>query len=351
MLQKKEYLTSILLKMNTFFKKENLRYAVIGSGSWATALVKLVLNNQSKVNWYVRDNEVIGHIRERGHNPYYLSTIDFNPDRLLLSSDINEIVSGSDVITFCIPSAYFLNELDSLSVSLDGKFVISAIKGIIAGENITIAEYFHKKYHLPFDRIGIISGPSHAEEIAMERLTYLTLTSKHIEVAKDLCKILECSYVKTVPGTDIYGVEFAAVLKNVYAVGAGICHSLSYGDNFMSVFITNCFNEMREFLHASHPDSSRVTSTSAYLGDLLVTCYSQYSRNRTFGSMVGKGISIQAAQLDMNMVAEGYFGAKAIFELNKKYKLQMPIAEAVYKILYEQGQPASIIKTIAQTLQ
>ncbi len=337
--------------MNTFFKKDNLRYAVIGSGSWATALVKLVLNNQSTVNWYVRDNDVIEHIKTRGHNPYYLSTIDFKPSCLFLSNDINEIVSNSDVLIFCIPSAYFLSELAALTIPLDGKFLISAIKGIIANENITIAEYFHKKHHIPFDRIGIVSGPSHAEEIAMERLTYLTLTSKHLDVAKNLCKILDCSYVKTVPGTDIYGVEYAAVLKNVYAVAAGICHSLSYGDNFMSVFITNCFNEMREFLHASHPDSSRITSTSAYLGDLLVTCYSQYSRNRTFGSMIGKGISVQAAQLEMNMVAEGYYGAKAIFELNKKFKINMPIAEAVYNILYEHYYPASVIKQLAETLQ
>lgn len=337
--------------MDTFFKRNNLRYAVIGSGSWATALVKLVLNNQSFVNWYVKDNEAIEHIKARGHNPYYLSTIDFDSSRLNLSSDINEIVAGSDVLIFCIPSAYFLGELSGLNESLDNKFIISAIKGIISDENITIAEYFHKKYHIPFSKIGIVSGPSHAEEIAMERLTYLTLTSKHIEVAVSLCKIFEFSYVKTVPGTDIYGVEFAAVLKNVYAVGAGICHSLSYGDNFMSVFITNCFNETREFLHASHPDSSRITSTSAYLGDLLVTCYSQYSRNRTFGSMVGRGISIQAAKLEMNMVAEGYFGAKAIYELNKKYKIKMPIADAVYKILYEHASPASTIKKIAETLQ
>jgi glycerol-3-phosphate dehydrogenase (NAD(P)+) len=337
--------------MNTFFKRENLRYAVIGSGSWATALVKLVLNNQSKVSWYVRDNEVIDYIKERGHNPYYLPAIDFDTRRLSMSADINEIVENSDVIIFCIPSAYFLKEMERLTASLEGKFVISAVKGIISDENITIAEYFHKKHHLPFGRIGVISGPSHAEEIAMERLTYLTLTSKYPEVAGDLCKILDCKYVKSIPGTDIYGVEFAAVLKNIYAIGAGICHSLSYGDNFMAVFITNCFNEMREFLHASHPETSRVTSTSAYLGDLLVTCYSQYSRNRTFGTMIGKGISIQAAQLEMNMVAEGFTGAKAIFELNKRYNINMPIARAVYEILYEHGNPATIIKTIADNLQ
>ncbi len=338
-------------KMNNFFKKENLRYAVIGSGSWATALVKLVLNNHKPVRWFVRDNELIDHIQKRGHNPYYLPTVDFEPSELIMSSDINEVVSGADVLIFCIPSAYFMNEVDKLTVALDGKFVISAIKGILADDNLTIAEYFKMKRSVPFDRIGVVSGPSHAEEIAMERLTYLTLTSKHIDVARAMCDIFSCNYVKTVPGTDIYGVEYAAVLKNVYAVAAGICHGLSYGDNFMSVLITNCFNEMREFLHASHPDKSRITSTSAYLGDLLVTCYSQYSRNRTFGNMIGRGITVQSAQIEMNMVAEGYYGAKAIYELNQKFKLNMPIAEAVYKILHEHKYPAYVIKQLADTLQ
>lgn len=337
--------------MNSFFKRENLRYAVIGSGSWATALVKLVLNSQSTINWYVRDDELIDHIQNRGHNPYYLPSVDFEPSQLNLSSNINEVVKDSDVLVFCIPSAYFEHEISKLTESLDNKFVISAIKGIISSSNITIAEYFNMERGIPFDRIGIISGPSHAEEIAMERLTFLTLTSKHIDVARSLCEVFTCNYVRTVPGTDIYGVEFAAVLKNVYAVAAGICHALSYGDNFMSVLITNCFNEMREFLHASHPDKNRITSTSAYLGDLLVTCYSQYSRNRTFGSMIGRGITVQAAQIEMNMVAEGYYGAKAIYELNKKYKLHMPIAEAVYKILYEQKYPAYVIKQLVETLQ
>jgi glycerol-3-phosphate dehydrogenase (NAD(P)+) len=337
--------------MNDFFKRENLRYGVVGSGSWATALVKLLLNNQSRVNWYVRDEELIESIKKNGHNPYYLPSLNFDPGRLGLSSDINETVYNSDVLVFCIPSAYFSDELAKLTLSLESKFVISAIKGIIPDEHLTIAEYFNKIKALPFDRIGVISGPSHAEEIAMERLTFLTLTSKHLSVARALCEVFACSYVRTVPGTDIYGVEYAAVLKNVYAVAAGICHGLSYGDNFMSVFITNCFNEMREFLRASHPDKSRVTSKSAYLGDLLVTCYSQYSRNRTFGNMIGRGISVQTARLEMSMVAEGYYGTRAIYEMNQKFKLHMPIAEAVYKILYEQKYPAYIIKQLVETLQ
>lgn len=337
--------------MDNFFDQENLRYAMIGSGSWATALAKLLMNNQERIAWYVRDDEMIEQMKISNHNPYYLPSAKFDPNRIFFSSDINEVIAEADVLVFCIPSAYFLPEASKITVSLDNKFIISAIKGIIPVDNITVAEYFNQNYNIPFSRIGVVSGPCHAEEVAMERLSYLTLSSKHIEVARSLCDVFACSYIKTVPGTDIYGVEFAAVLKNIYAVAAGICHALSYGDNFMAVLITNAFHEMRGFLHASHPDISRQTSTSAYLGDLLVTCYSQFSRNRTFGSMIGKGYSVQSAQVEMNMVAEGYYGTKCIYEINKKYGVHMPIAEAMYKILYEQKYPAYVIKQLTENLQ
>lgn len=337
--------------MDNFFDQENLRYAMIGSGSWATALAKLLMNNQERIAWYVRDDEMIEQMKISNHNPYYLPSAKFDPNRIFFSSDINEVIAEADVLVFCIPSAYFLPEASKITVSLDNKFIISAIKGIIPVDNITVAEYFNQNYNIPFSRIGVVSGPCHAEEVAMERLSYLTLSSKHIEVARSLCDVFACSYIKTVPGTDIYGVEFAAVLKNIYAVAAGICHALSYGDNFMAVLITNAFHEMRGFLHASHPDISRQTSTSAYLGDLLVTCYSQFSRNRTFGSMIGKGYSVQSAQVEMNMVAEGYYGTKCIYEINKKHGVHMPIAEAMYKILYEQKYPAYVIKQLTENLQ
>ncbi len=337
--------------MDNFFEGENLRYAMIGSGSWATALAKLLLNNQQKISWYVRDDEMIEHIKRSHHNPYYLPAVKFDPDRIYMSSDISEIADSADVLVFCIPSAYFLQEIENITISLKNKFIISAIKGVIPVDNITIAEYFNQKYDIPFSSIGVVSGPCHAEEVAMERLSYLTLSSKHIEVARSMCDVFACDYIKTVPGTDIYGVEFAAVLKNIYAVAAGVCHALSYGDNFMAVLITSSFHEMRDFLHATHPDRTRRTSTSAYLGDLLVTCYSQFSRNRTFGSMIGKGYSVQSAQVEMNMVAEGYYGTKCIFELNKKYGVDMPIAEAMYKILYEEKYPAYIIKQLSENLQ
>lgn len=337
--------------MSNFFDGENLRYAMIGSGSWATALVKLLLNNQERIAWYVRDDDMIDQIQKISHNPYYLQSVTFDPDRLFMSSDMNEVVEQADVLVFCIPSAFFLPEISKLTISLENKFIITAIKGIIPGDNITIAEYFNQYHNIPYDRIGVVSGPCHAEEVAMERLSYLTLSSKHIEVARSMCDIFACNYIKTVPGTDIYGVEYSAVLKNIYAVAAGVCHALSYGDNFMAVLITSSFNEMRDFLHASHPDKSRKTSKSAYLGDLLVTSYSQFSRNRTFGSMIGKGYSVQSAQIEMNMIAEGYYGTKCIYEINKKYNVYMPIAEAMYKILYEHKYPAYIIKQLTESLE
>ena len=337
--------------MDNFFNRNNLRYAMIGSGTWATALTKLLLNNHEKISWYVREEEMIRQMRKTHRNPYYLSSVEFNPERIFFSSDINEIIDSSDVLLFCIPSTYFLLEMAPVNRTMNDKFIISAIKGIVSDDNLTVAEYFNRYFDVPFDRIGIVSGPSHAEEVAMERLSYMTFSSKHIEVARSLCDVFASNYVKVVPGTDIYGVEYAAVLKNVYAVAAGICHALSYGDNFMAVLVTNCFHEMRAFLHASHPDPKRKTSTSAYLGDLLVTCYSQFSRNRTFGSMIGKGYSVQSAQIEMNMVAEGYYGAKSIYEVNKKFNVRMPIAEAVYKILYERKYPAYVIRQLTENLQ
>lgn len=336
--------------MKTFFERKNLRYAMVGSGSWATALIKLLLNHQESIGWYLRDEKKIERIRKTAHNPSYLQSVNLDPDRLNMSTDINEVVENADVILFCTPSAYFMKTMSNLTVSLENKFIISAIKGFVDEKNLTIAEYFHKFHNLPFDRIGVISGPCHAEEVSMERLSYLTLTSKHIEVARALCDVFACDYIKTMPGTDIYGVEYSAALKNIYAIAAGICHGLGYGDNFMAVLMTNAYHEIAEFLNATHPDKDRVLTTSAYLGDLLVTGYSQFSRNRTFGSMLGKGYSVISAQMEMNMVAEGYYASKCINEINKEYRIDMPIAEAVYKILYEQRYPAYVIKQLTDKL-
>jgi len=337
--------------MENIFKNER-KVAMIGSGSWATSLVKLLLENHPRVTWCVRSEQIADYIRENGHNPFYSREISFDPSRLSLTADVNEAVSCSDIVLFCVPSAFFPAEVAPLrSELLKNKFVISAIKGMIPEENITIAEYFNLRHNVPYDNIGIISGPSHAEEVAMERLSYLTLSSKHKRVAEQLCKMFDCHFIKTIPGTDIFGVEYAAVLKNIYAIAAGISHGLSYGDNFISVLVTNSFNEMRTFLYAAHPDTARRTLKSAYLGDLLVTCYSQFSRNRSFGTMIGKGYSVNSAQIEMNMVAEGYYGTKCIHQLNTKYNVPMPIVDTVYRILYGNRPAAREITELTKILQ
>ncbi len=335
--------------MNEILQKSNLKYAMIGSGSWATALVKLLLNHQDEIAWFIRDQKNIDRVMKNHRNKFYLSSVLLEPERLYMSTNLDEIVSWADVLIFCIPSAYFMEVMNRLTVSLDNKFVVSAIKGFV-GDNMTIAEYFHNVHNIPFDRIGVVSGPCHAEEVGMERLSYLTFTSKYIDNARFLCDAFECNYIHATPGTDIYGVEYAAALKNIYAIAAGISHGLGYGDNFTSVLMTSSFKEIVRFLDTTHPDPNRTVNTSPYLGDLLVTGYSQFSRNRTFGNMIGKGYDVQSAQMEMNMVAEGYYASKCIYEINKKYRIDMPIAEAVYEILYENKYPDYVIKRLTNKL-
>ena len=336
--------------MKKFFEHSVMRFGMIGSGSWATALVKVLQQTQGRVSWFVRDESMIGHIIKHQRNPSFLQSARLDALRLDISSDINKVVAESDVLIFCIPSVYFLDEIASLSVPLTDKFILTAIKGMIPKENITIAEYFNRTHGIPYDNIGVVSGPCHAEEVSMERLSYLTLTCKKEEVAKALSKAFTCSFMKTETSTDIYGIEYAVVLKNIYALAAGICHSLGYGDNFLAVLITSAYREMKEFLNKTYPSKTRDTSRSAFLGDLLVTSYSQFSRNRTFGSMLGKGYSVRTAQLEMNMVAEGYYGTRCIYELNQKHKVPMPIADAIYAILYEKSNPTTTIKHLSETL-
>lgn len=330
------------------FERTDLRFAMVGSGSWATALIKLLLNHQKKISWYLRDDKRIELIRKNRRNAY-LRAVTLDPERIDMSSDIDAVVESSDVIVFCMPSAYFLDTMKNLHVSLEGKFLVSAIKGFV-GNYQTIAEYFHFRHNVPFSRIGVVSGPCHAEEVSMERLSYLTLTSKYIETARQLCDVFACDYIKATPGTDIYGVEYASALKNIYSIAAGICHGLGYGDNFMAVLMTNSFKEMVNFLNVSHPDPNRDVTSSPYLGDLLVTGYSQFSRNRTFGNMLGKGYSVKTAQMEMSMVAEGYYASRCINEINKRFRVDMPIAEAVYDILHNDKYPPYVIRSLTEKL-
>lgn len=314
------------------------RCAVIGYGSWATAIVKVLLENEERVGWYIRRADVIDHIARNGHNPRYIPNAELDISRLDMSHDIDSVVEAADIVILAVPSAFLQMTLEPLTVSLADKFVVSAIKGIIPEGYVTIAEYVNERYGLPYDQIGIIAGPSHSEEVSQERLSYLTLVCKNPENAAILCEKLSTPYIITNPSTDIYGTEYAAVLKNIYAICAGISVGLGYGDNFLAVLISNAAIEMNRFLNESYP-SERNTSASAYLGDLLVTGYSKFSRNRKFGMMIGRGYSVERAQAEMEMVAEGYFAAECIMQVNKRFGIEMPIAECVHRILYG-GRPA-----------
>lgn len=329
---------------------KSARVAVIGYGSWATALVKMLLENEPVVGWQIRNADVADHICTFGNNPKYLSGVHFDTGRLRVMGDVNEAVDMADVIVLATPSAFLETTLAQLTRPLDDKFVLSAIKGIIPEYYVTIAEYVNERYGLPFDRIGIITGPCHAEEVALERLSYLNLVSKNEDNARVLAQKFSTPYINTNISTDIYGTEYAAVLKNIYAIAVGICHGLGYGDNFQSVLIANAAREMNRFLDSTYP-SERDTDTSAYLGDLLVTSYSQFSRNRSFGMMIGKGYSVRSAQIEMNMVAEGYYASYCIDQINKRCKVVMPIAETVYRILYMKKNAAAEIKALTAQLR
>lgn len=327
--------------------------AVIGGGSWATAIVKMLCNNcpaASGINWWVRSAETADYIKKYHHNPNYISSVEFEAKKINVSSDLKEIISRSEVIILAVPSAFLKEILKEISKKeLKNKIIFSAIKGIVPENNLIIAEFFNQIYDVPIENIGIIAGPSHAEEVAMEKLSYLTIASQNSDNAKFLAEKLACRYIKTTTSDDIYGTEYSAVLKNVIAISAGICHGLGYGDNFLSVLISNGISEIKRFVDAVHP-ITRDIKDSAYLGDLLVTAYSQFSRNRTFGGMIGKGYSVKSAQMEMNMVAEGYYGVKCVYEINKQYKVNMPIVEAVYHILYEKISPMVEMKILSDKL-
>jgi len=323
---------------------------IIGSGSWATAIAKMLLNNEAKIHWHFRDEEHIEKFKAKRHNPNYLTSVLFDTDCIHFSADINEVVRNSDILIFAVPSAFLKSALSPLTESLEKKVIVSAIKGLVPDENLIIGSFVHKKYNVPLNQVGVISGPCHAEEVALERLSYLTIACQDIKLGRVIAAKLTCAYIMTSVSDDIYGTEYAAVLKNIMAVASGICHGLGYGDNFQAVLISNAIQEMKRFVDTIHPISRDIKS-SAYLGDLLVTCYSQFSRNRTFGTMIGKGYSVKSAQLEMLMIAEGYYAVKSIKEINDKYKVNMPITEAVFNIIYEKISPALEIRLLTEQIR
>ncbi|MDO6673971.1 NAD(P)H-dependent glycerol-3-phosphate dehydrogenase [Tenacibaculum sp. 1B UA] len=310
------------------------RIAVLGGGSWATAIVKMLSENLETIGWYMRSIYAIEHIKRNKHNPSYLSSAELHPEQLDLSEDINYIIENYDVLIFAIPSAFLNTELEKLTASLEGKIIFSAIKGIVPESGLIVGEHFHTSYNIPYENIGVISGPCHAEEVAMERLSYLTLACQDEDKAKKLSKAIAGRYIKTKISDDIIGTEYAAMLKNIYAIAAGIAHGLGYGDNFQAVLMSNGIREMKRFIKKIHK-MKRNINNSAYLGDLLVTGYSTFSRNRMFGNMIGKGYTVKSAMLEMSMVAEGYYATKSAYKINQKNKAKTPIIEAVYNVLYD----------------
>jgi glycerol-3-phosphate dehydrogenase (NAD(P)+) len=314
--------------------QSNKKIAVIGSGSWATAIVKILCNNNNTVHWYFRKQSDIDFVKKHKHNPKYLSSVNFDLNNLELSSNLELVISKVDIVILAVPSAFINDTLKSLpKIIFKNKLIFSAIKGIVPEYNLIVGEYLNSIYDVPIEKIGVITGPCHAEEVALEKLSYLTLACSDINHAEILCDAMRCNYIKCSSSDDIYGTEISAVLKNVIAVAAGICNSLGYGDNFLSVLVSNAIQEIDRFVAAVHP-IERDTKASAYLGDLIVTVYSQFSRNRMFGAMLGKGYSVKNAQLEMNMIAEGYYAVKCVCEINNKYHVHIPITNAVNNIIY-----------------
>lgn len=327
-----------------------MKVAILGSGSWATALAKIILSNVEEINWYIRKQETIDEFIENRRNPNHLEWAYFDTTKIYFSTNINEIIDLSDTIVLAIPSPYVKACLDEISIDISHKKIISAVKGMIPDENILITDYLHNHYGIPEEQLGIIAGPCHAEEIALERLSYLTIGCTDINQAKTWSELFANKYVHITPSNDVVGLEYSSVMKNIYAIAAGMCTSLRYGDNFQAVLLTNAMHEIMRFAQATS-DIPRDITNSGYLGDVLVTAYSNFSRNRQFGQMIGMGYSVKAAQTEMEMIAEGYYGTKAIYMTNKKYGVNLPIVDAMYQILYNRKSPKTTIKELTQKFQ
>ncbi len=331
-------------------EKHSKTIGIIGGGSWATALVKILSNNASAIHWYMRNEQAVRHIRKFKHNPNYLQAAEIELDIVSVTTDLEKTIEQSEIIVLVTPSAFLHNLLKELPVdAFKDKIIFSAIKGIIPEYNAIPARYVHKSFGIPYDNIGIVCGPCHAEEVAMERLSYLTIACPNEEVAEEFADLLTCRYIKTNVSDDLFGTELSAVLKNVYSIASGICSGLGYGDNFQAVLIANAIQEIENFIDEVSPIHRDVKS-SAYLGDLLVTAYSKFSRNRTFGLMIGKGYSVKTAMMEMDMIAEGYYATNSIIEINKKFQVEMPILQAVYNIIYERISPVIEMKILSDKL-
>lgn len=321
------------------------KIAIIGGGSWATAIAKIVMRKAETINWYLRRDDRVIEFRRLGHNPAYLTGVQFDVNRINFTTDINKAAQSADTLIFVTPSPYVKSHLKKLRVDISDKFVVTAIKGIVPEENLIVSDYLTKQYGVPEENIAVIAGPCHAEEVALDRLSYLTIGCEDESKAEAFAEHIRGPFVHACVSRDVRGLEYAAVLKNIYAIASGICDGLKYGDNFQAVLVSNAIKEMDNFLMTVNP-MKRNVSDSGYVGDLLVTAYSNFSRNRVFGTMIGRGYSVKSAQLEMQMIAEGYYASKCVHEINLHAHASMPIADAVYNILYEQISPAREIKLL-----
>lgn len=328
-----------------------LTYAVFGSGSWATAIVKMICENNSQIGWYVRKQQIVDHIISEEHNPSYLSSVELDTNKLHLNTDINKVAEEADVLIFAIPSAFIESELQKLTTEISSKIIISAVKGIIPESGLLVGEHIHKNYGVDLNNVVVLSGPCHAEEVALERLSYLTIACANLDIATVIAEQFSSNYIKTNTNDDVLGAEYAAMLKNIYAIAAGMAHGLGYGDNFQSVLMSNATREMKRFIKKVHKMKRNINET-VYLGDLLVTCYSLFSRNRMFGNMIGKGYTVKSAQMEMSMIAEGFYATKSAYQINKSKEkpAQTPIIDTVYEILYLHKNPKKAFKKLTEKL-
>jgi len=331
--------------LNPFFKN----IAVLGSGSWATALVKIISEHpETNIQWWTRSSETADHIRKFRHNPNYLSSVEIRTDRVNPTNNLQDAINQAELILIAIPSAFLSETLHQIHLPAD-KIYVSAVKGIDPKSRQVIARYLENNYGIPSANIGLITGPCHAEEVALEKLSYLTISAIETELAERIESIITCRFINTRVNNDLYGAEYAAVLKNIYAIGSGIAHGLGYGDNFQAVYVGAALREMEVFLDALH-ETHRDVKNAAYLGDLLVTCYSQFSRNRTFGNMLGKGYGVKNAQLEMNMIAEGYYATETVHTMSEEMGLKMDIIDAVFQVVYGNRNAKPVFEKLASNL-
>lgn len=330
--------------------EKSKKIAVIGGGSWATAIVKILSENTDSLFWWLRSTEDVNYILKYKHNPRYLSDVEIDLNKVKPENNLEKVITNSDIIVFAIPAAFLPSVISNVNPELlKNKILVSAIKGMIPDEHIVISDYFTNHFNIPQSNIAVVGGPCHAEEVAMEKQSYLTIACTNLTNAEKISELFSCRYIKSIAITDIYGVEYSAVMKNIQAIACGIAHGLGYGDNFQSVLVSNALQEMSRFLDAISP-IKRDICASVYAGDLLVTAYSQFSRNRTFGNMLGRGYSVKSAQFEMNMIAEGYYAVKSINEVNKKLKVDMPITSTVYHIIYDRNSPILEMRLLKEQL-